>query len=306
MIRVRSLTKRFATVTAVDGLDLDVQAGEVFGLLGPNGAGKTTTVRMLGGLLLPSQGDAFVGGCQVTREAPALRRLVGVVNEGAGLYARLTVEENLLFFGTLYGVSGTAARKRMGELCDLLDLGPVAKRRFGELSTGWSKRACLARALLHRPPVLLLDEPWTGLDPAAARTVRLHVSALARDHGNTVLLCTHGLSEAAEICSRVAVMVRGKIAVLGRPGALPPLAGPLRYLVRSSGRLPAGDWWQRQEGVLEARSVAEGYELEVTGEAVVEALLPALLETGAAVREIRRTGPTLEDAYLKVVADGGP
>lgn len=301
------VVKSYGRNKALDGLTISVHAGEVFGLLGPNGAGKTTAIRILGGVLTPDSGAVFVNGLAVTVQNQQARSVLGVVSEGAGLYGSMTVEENLVFFARLYSLQPDTVKRRLGELYDLLDLGRLRDRRCNELSTGQRKRACIARALIHDPGVLLLDEPWTGLDPVTSRTVRLHIADLARRQHRTILLCTHGLAEAAEICSRVAIMVSGRVRAMGPPEDLCDGAGPIMYIFRGEAGLPSDDWWAAQEGVLAANKAgAAVVQLELASESVVPGLLTAAAENGAGIVEARRAGLTLEDAYIRTVTAWNP
>lgn len=224
MIEARGLTKTFGAVHAVRDLDLRVGAGEVFGLLGPNGAGKTTTLRVLATLVRPDAGSATVGGRDVLREAEEVRRLIGVVNGGMGLYDRLTGREVLHYFGRLYGLRRRAIEARIAELDDLLDLGETLSRRCGGFSTGMKQKIVIARAVLHDPPVIFFDEATSGLDVMARRAVLDFVRRYPGEN-RAVLYSTHVMGEVEELCDRVAILYRGrKIA-----------EGPVRELVADSG-----------------------------------------------------------------------
>jgi ABC-2 type transport system ATP-binding protein len=215
-VRTVRLRKAFGARAAVEGLDLVIPRGEVFGLLGPNGSGKTTTIRMLCGLLAPSAGEATVVGHDVAREADALRRRIGYMSQRFGLYPDLTVRENLRFYASLYGVTGAEGRAR----CDavLFELGLVERMHqpVGELSGGWKQRVALACATAHRPTLLFLDEPTAGVDPAARRRFWLTIHAMAR-RGTTVVVTTHYMDEAAQ-CGRLAFLSRGHLIAVGTPG----------------------------------------------------------------------------------------
>jgi ABC-2 type transport system ATP-binding protein len=215
----RTFGKRGATA-ALRGVDLRVHRGELFGLLGPNGAGKTTTVKILTTLLLPTAGRAAVAGCDVVTGTASVRRRIGYVLGGdRGLYDRLSAVDNMRYFADLYGVPWRVQRARIGELLEQTGLGDAARRRVETFSRGMKQRLHIARALVHDPEVLFLDEPANGLDPLGARQLRTLVRGLA-DAGRTVLLTTHQLTEADELCDRIAVIVGGAVRVEGTPTTL--------------------------------------------------------------------------------------
>jgi ABC-2 type transport system ATP-binding protein/sodium transport system ATP-binding protein len=219
MIQVAGLTRRFRVpgggeVLAVDDLSFTVSAGEVYGLLGPNGAGKTTTLRMLLGLLRPSAGRATIEGFSSLEHPEEVKRRVGLVSASAGLYPHLTVREMLLFFADLYGVPFGRAAGELGRLADLLGLRELLSRRCATLSTGQKQRVNLARALIHRPPVLLLDEPTLGLDVLGSQVVAEFVAHL-RGEGKAVILTTHRLDEAERLCDRFGLLHEGRLVCTG-------------------------------------------------------------------------------------------
>ena len=220
VIQISSLSRRFGEKNAVDGLTLEVETGEIFGFLGHNGAGKTTTVRLLNGVLEPTSGDARVLGLDPQREGPALRAQTGVLTETPSLDERLTARDNLLFYADLYNVPRADAPGRVNALLAEFELADRADEKVGGYSKGMKQRLALARALLHKPEVLFLDEPTAALDPVAARHVHRLVETLARRDGCTVFLCTHNLVEAQKLCDRVAVMEQGRLVALGTPSEL--------------------------------------------------------------------------------------
>src|SRR5215212_7735989 len=220
VIQISSLSRRFGETNAVDQLTLDVQAGEIFGFLGHNGAGKTTTVRLLNGVISPTSGSARVLGLDPQDQGPALRARTGVLTETPSLDERLTARENLSFYAELYNVFRADAADRVNFLLSEFELADRADDKVGGYSKGMKQRLALARALLHRPEVLFLDEPTAALDPGAARHVNDLVENLARREGCTVFICTHNLVEAQKLCDRVAVMEHGKLVALGTPADL--------------------------------------------------------------------------------------
>ncbi|TYB70959.1 ABC transporter ATP-binding protein [Nonomuraea sp. PA05] len=303
-ISARRLTKRFAGRVAFDELTFEVERGEVFGFLGPNGAGKTTTVRTLGTLLAPTSGAATVAGLPLTPANGArIRRRIAVLPESPGLYLRLSVMENLRCFAGLYEVPAPAAR--IERALRAVDLTGRDRDICGTLSKGLRQRVALARALLADPQVIFLDEPASGLDPAAAREVHDLIGGLRRD-GVTVFLTTHRLEEAERLCDRVAIL-NTTLRAAGRPAELrerlfaPALtvrtAVPLPDPGRVLSGLPGVEGW-RQDGVA-------GYVLTVADPAAAApALTRALVAAGADVLSIVPTRPTLEDVYFELVDPG--
>jgi ABC-2 type transport system ATP-binding protein len=214
-VRIERLRKSFGALVAVDSLDLTVNAGEVFGLLGPNGSGKTTTIRMLCGLLEPTSGTATVAGFDVLREPEKVKRNIGYMSQKYGLYDDLTVFENLRFYATVYGLYGDERMKRMDQMLDDLHLRKRAGQRAGTLSGGWKQRLALACATAHEPPVLFLDEPTAGVDPASRREFWTRIHKLASE-GKTIIVTTHYMDEASQ-CGRLAFLSRGHLVGLGTP-----------------------------------------------------------------------------------------
>jgi ABC-2 type transport system ATP-binding protein/sodium transport system ATP-binding protein len=214
MISVHELTRHFRSangpIIAVDLLSFQVQAGEVYGLLGPNGAGKTTTLRMILGLLAPTSGDAVVDGFRASSEPDEVKRRIGLVSASSGLYQWLTPREVLLFFADLYGVVPSTARERLDELVALFDLRRFLDQRCATLSTGQKQRVTLARALMHDPPVMLLDEPTRGLDVVGTHVVFEYIKKL-RSLGKAVVVSTHRLDEASHVCDRMGLLHRGRM-----------------------------------------------------------------------------------------------
>jgi ABC-2 type transport system ATP-binding protein len=225
LARLKKLFRRKATdpVEALRDVSFDVREGEIFGLIGRNGAGKTTLTKIIATLVQPTSGAVLVGGSDSVRDEVAVRAQLGLATaEERSFYWRLTIEQNLTFFARLYGLADMAARARIAELLARLELEPLARRRFGELSTGNKQRVAIARAMLSSPRVLLLDEPTRSLDPLAAAGTRVLINSLARDADKpvTVLLTSHNLAEIEELCARVAVISRGQIRALDTPRRL--------------------------------------------------------------------------------------
>jgi ABC-2 type transport system ATP-binding protein len=222
-IETHDLTRRFDTVVAVQHLTLQIERGEVFGLLGPNGSGKTTTIRMLCGLLEPSEGWAKVAGIDVAAAPEQVKQHIGYMSQKFGLYEDLTVAENLDFYSGIYGLHGEARDRRLTAVIGFLGLGGRLRQPVGELSGGWKQRLALACALIHEPPVLFLDEPTAGVDPAARRTFWSAIGALAQG-GTTVVVTTHYMDE-AERCGRLAMMSLGRLIAMGTPAEVAAQVG---------------------------------------------------------------------------------
>ena len=224
MVQVEEIVKHFGSIQAVRGVSFACPAGTVFGLLGPNGAGKTTLLRLLATILRPTQGRAVLAGHELVSAAEQVRRVIGVLPTNAGLYGRLTARENLRYFGVLYGLGGSALEARITELLGRLSMSDAEDRRAEGFSSGMRQKVALARALLHDPPILLLDEPTEGLDVPTARTVYRLIEEL-RDAGKCLILSTHRMAEAERLCSRIGIIAGGKMRAIGTMPDLCRLAG---------------------------------------------------------------------------------
>ena len=216
IIQTKNLSRSFGDILAVDRVSFAISPGEVFGLLGPNGAGKTTTVRMLAALLEPTSGEAYVAGSEIGKEDQKIRRKIGFLPEAPGLYDALTAEQNLAFYGAMYGVEEIS--RQIKHYLEFLGLWNRRYEPVATFSKGMRQKLAIARALLHEPEVLFLDEPTSGLDPQAARLVREFITGL-KGEGRTIILCTHNLEEADRLCDRVAV-VNGHVLALDSPKVL--------------------------------------------------------------------------------------
>jgi len=232
MIYAENLTKKFGEFTAVNEVNLSIPKGEVMLLLGPNGAGKTTTVRMLSSVLRPTSGNASVAGFDIAREARLVRSSVGVLTEQHGLYKRMNAFEYLRFYAQLYDMRKIVYEHRIADLLKTFGLADVEKKRLGEYSKGMRQKLALVRALLHDPPVLLLDEPTSAMDPESARVVRDSILGL-RTSERTLILCTHNLAEADELADQIAIIQQGKIILNGSPDEIKSdLLGPAEYEIQ--------------------------------------------------------------------------
>ncbi|HLI15249.1 MAG TPA: ABC transporter ATP-binding protein [Acidimicrobiales bacterium] len=289
-IATHELTRRFRDVVAVDRVSLEVETGEVFGLLGPNGAGKTTLVRLLCGLYAPSGGEAAVLGLDLRRDRARLKARVGYVSQAFGLYEELTVSENVAFFAAVYGASDPA---RTRTVLERLELGEVAGRQVGTLPTGLRQRTALAATLVHRPELVLLDEPTSGMDPAARLEAWRFVRDLASE-GVTALVTTHVMAE-AEQCDRLALLADGRLVALGTPRAIVESAGLTVAQVDASP-------WQLAFRQLKARwpaATLHGRQVRVPlrrDEASDRTLRDAL--AGCDLGAITWTSPSVEEAFV--------
>jgi sodium transport system ATP-binding protein len=219
MIDVKNLHKRFGPVTAVEDVTFRAEDGVVTGLLGPNGAGKTTTLRMLYTLIRPDKGSARVDGVDVAEDPMRVRQAIGVLPDARGLYPRLTAREHVRYAGELHGLSGAALDRRIGELVDLLDMKDIADRRTEGFSQGERMKVALARALVHGPRNVLLDEPTNGLDVMSTRAVRTLIQRL-REQGHCIVFSSHVMQEVAALCDRIVVVARGRVVADGTPDEL--------------------------------------------------------------------------------------
>jgi ABC-2 type transport system ATP-binding protein len=302
MIETYALTKRFDTFQAVTGVTLTVPEGEVMALLGPNGAGKTTTVRMLTSILRPTSGWARVAGHNVVESPAGVRRSVGVLTEHHGLYMRMRAEEYLSFFGELYGLPAAVCRQRASRLLEQFGMRDALKKRLGEYSKGMRQKLALIRAMLHDPPVLLLDEPTSAMDPESARLVRDAIAGL-RSEKRTVILCTHNLTEAELLADHIAVIRRGCIIAQGSPSELKrqwlgpalfelhtatPLNGAVTAIASLTTVVEHGPTWVRY--------------LTASPAVTNPQVLAGLARHQVGVVTLSEVPRSLEDVYLQVVA----
>jgi len=298
MIIAENLGKQFDDFVAVDGVNLNVAAGEVMILLGPNGAGKTTTVRMLTSILAPTRGRASVAGYDVVTQADKVRSSVGVLTEHHGLYGRMNAEEYLLFYGGLYGLDKKICMQRIDELLERFGLSEVKHKRLGEYSKGMRQKLALVRAMIHNPPVLLLDEPTSAMDPESSRLVRDAIHSL-RDRNRAILLCTHNLTEAEELADKVAIIRRGKIILNDTTSNIKlQLLGPAEYEARLANQVN-GDPSEYPTGV-ELCAQGENWlrfrvkDPEITNPFLIRHMIDCHMDL-VSFQEVPRT---LEQAYL--------
>ena len=302
MIEVRGLTKSFDGVRAVAGIDLTVDRGELMGLLGPNGAGKTTTLNMLTGLARPEAGTIRVAGIDCTRDPKAAQHLSGVVPDDSNLYPELTGLDNLTFCASLYGMGRAERTERARLLLEEFGLGDAAHRKFGGYSRGMKRRLTIAAGIIHRPAVLFLDEPTTGIDVASARQVRQLVRDLHRG-GTTILLTTHYIEEAERLCDRVAFMVEGRIVTVDTLENLLSPVSDTHVLVLVTADPTTGLTPELERLFPHLRfEVVGAREIRVESRQpiAVGPLIREIEERGATVMEARRERPSLESVFARI------
>jgi ABC-2 type transport system ATP-binding protein len=302
LIRTEDLTKQFDGFTAVEGVTLSVGAGEILALLGPNGAGKTTTIRMLASILRPTRGSAVVAGFDTCRDAVGVRRSIGLLTEHHGLYTRMRAIDYLQFFGKIYGMPSDLVRARVEELSARYDLDWTFGHRLGEFSKGMRQKLALIRALLHDPPVLLLDEPTSAMDPASARNVRQGIVGLRSDQ-RAIVVCTHNLTEAEALADRIAIIQRGRIVAYGTSSELKKilLGDPIMELRLACSLDGAVAHFPPGIELLESGRDWIRYRT-ARPEQVNPQLLGAMSAAGIPVVTLSEVGRSLEDVYLQVVA----
>jgi len=304
MIESNDLSKQFNNdFWAVDSVSLSIQPGQILALLGQNGAGKTTTVRMLTALLNPTRGSARVAGYDVVKHPQEVRANVGVLTEQHGLYMRMTGNEYLDFFGRIYGLDAQSRKTRSEYLLEYFGLAEAAHRRSGEYSKGMKQKLALARALIHDPSVLLLDEPTSAMDPESAQLVRNEISRL-RSSKRTIIICTHNLGEAEALSDKIAIIYRGKILLNGTLDELKrTVLGPIEYEAIFARDFDASDLDLPQGVDMVSRS-ATSLRFRVDAPQVVNPkLLHSLTSRNAPLVSFQEVPRKLEQVYLKTMAD---
>jgi ABC-2 type transport system ATP-binding protein len=304
MIETENLTKRFGDLTAVDSITLNVNEGEVFGFLGPNGAGKTTTVRMLCCLISRSGGSAKVAGYDVGSEEDSLkiRKLIGLVPDNVGLYQELSAYDNLDFYGKYYDCPAGQRKENIQRFLTMLDLWDKRDLAAGSFSKGMKQKLAIARALVHDPQVLFMDEPTANLDPEASKTVRDFILELKKEK-RTIFLNTHNLDEAQRICDRIAIL-NTKLMATGTPQQLEGLVGGRKTVVQLEEASEA--IFAAVRGLPVRGVVADGNKLTIDTddpEKANAAIVDAIVRAGGHIQSVTVVGSTLEDAYLKLVRE---
>jgi ABC-2 type transport system ATP-binding protein len=299
-IEVRNLTKRFGKFTAVDDVTFSVKRGEIFGFLGANGAGKSTTIRMLCGLLQPSAGSATVGGFDILRQTEEVKQSIGYMSQRFSLYNDLSVEQNIRFYGGVYGLRSDRLRSRTGWVLEMAGLEGRERTLTGELSGGWKQRLALGCAILHEPPIIFLDEPTGGVDPISRRNFWELINQLSAA-GTTVLVTTHFLDE-AEYCNDIILMNAGRLIAAGSPTELKTehLRNPILEVTLAGGSVvEALELIRSRPWALETSVFGTSLHVMVAEERAGAAAIGAALgEGGFAARTIQRIIPSLEDVFL--------
>jgi len=304
-VEVSGLTRVFDSFVAVDHIDLQVEKGTVFGFLGPNGAGKSTTIRMLCGILRPSAGGGTVGGFDIVRQSEQLKSHIGYMSQRFSLYEDLTVQENLTFFAGIYNVRGAQRAARMAWALDMAGLRGREQVKTADLAGGWRQRLALGCAVLHEPPILFLDEPTSGVDPASRRNFWEMIGELSA-RGITVFVTTHYMDE-AEHCDELALIYGGKVVATGSPATLKS-----RYMSRALLELTCSDLMGAYAALKDEPAVSGvalfGSTLHLTAddEAAARAAVHARLETRRiAIHSLERIEPSLEDAFVAIIEGSG-
>jgi ABC-2 type transport system ATP-binding protein len=308
MITTENLTRKFGNLTAVNNLNLHIGKGEVFGFLGPNGAGKTTTIRMLACLIAPTSGTATVAGLNIQQDPLKVRQSVGILTENPSLYERLTALENMDFFAQAYGLNDpTERQRRIQELLEFFHLWERRNDKVAGFSKGMKQKLAIVRAIVHRPPVLFLDEPTAGLDPESAKEIRDMMAELSQREKCTILLSTHHLVDAEKLCKRVLIMNKGNILLVGTPDELREKIKEKPVIEVSLKQVSP-----RLLNALEALGVAEEVNRQENKLLItvkdVNSATPEIVRTIVAsdgdVLSVNALRPSLEEAYLKLIKGG--
>jgi len=304
MITIENLTKKFGEVTAVEDLTFSVDEGEVFGFLGPNGAGKTTTVRMLCCLISKTSGEATIGDYHIgkTGDSLAIRKMIGLVPDNVGLYDDLTAFENLDFYGKLYEYPEGRRKENIERFLKMLDLWDRKDARAGSFSKGMKQKLALARALVHEPKILFMDEPTANLDPESAKTVRDFILEIKKQ-GRTIFLNTHNLDEAQRICDRIGI-IKTKLLTIGTPAQLKESRTAPKTEIRLA---------QVTDVLVSALRKLIPNKFETSGDKLIidvidpdkenPVIIAAITKAGGQIREVTQNVPTLEDVYLQIVKE---
>ena len=302
ILEVNHLVKKYAELTAVNGISFDIQQGEIFSLLGPNGAGKTTTISVLSTLYQPTSGDALIAGFSVTKQPMAVREVIGVVPQDLALYEDLTARENLAFWGQMYNLFGSSLNKRVDEVLEQIGLSDRANQRVKTYSGGMKRRVNIGVGLLHRPRLLFMDEPTVGIDPQSRRAILDSVKELNRQ-GMTVLYTTHYMEEAQELSNRVGIIDHGELIALGTQAELTRQVGQnetlVLHLAEGEDPQPMADALRGMDGV-QGADVSDDSVTVMVPEAE-EFLAPAITranELGVKIRSVDMHEPNLEAVFL--------
>ena len=303
-IRTDNLVRNFGAICAVDKLSLEIPAGLVFGFLGPNGSGKTTTIRLLLGLLEPTSGRAEVLGFDTRRQADEIRQRTGALLEHAGLYERLTAEDNLQLYGRIWHLSTGDRQLRIKELLTHLGLWDRRKEKVINWSRGMRQKLAVARAMLHRPTLIFLDEPTAGLDPIAAAVLRDDLSALAVREGVTVFLTTHNLAEAEKLCAMVGIIREGNLLAVGHPDELRVnVGGPQAEIIGRGFNEQTLTMLRARPEVATANLQNGRLLIDLKTKSDVAPLVSSMVMAGVEIEEVRKGDATLEETFLTLMGE---
>ncbi|MBU2560426.1 ATP-binding cassette domain-containing protein [archaeon] len=302
VIETKELVKTFGEFTAVDGVNLTVEKGMIFGLLGPNGAGKSTLINILTCALRPTSGTALISGLDVAGDRKDVLSIIGVVPQEKSFYEDLTVMENLIYFGSLYSMPRVEIKRKAHEILNLLRLLDKKDKKSKDLSGGMKTRLNVACALIHKPEVLILDEPSVGLDPVSAMALRETIKKVNSD-GVTVLITTHDMMEADELCHRIVIVNRGKIVEEGTPGELKAKVGVEKILIKST----PGEYHALAEKIEKIASVEETEDALTISSSDFQSILPKVLEifreANETVVDITASKPNLKDVFIHATGE---
>ena len=297
-----NLTRKFGDFVAVDHISFRIRKGEIFGLLGPNGAGKSTTIRMLCGLLTPTEGTAYVGGYDIRTQAEQVKHIIGYMSQRFSLYEQLTVQENMTFFGRAYRIPQKRLHTRIEEVLHLLDLHPLAHRITATLAAGWKQRVALACAILHEPEIVFLDEPTAGVDPVARRQFWDLIHSLA-EAGTTICVTTHYLDE-AEYCEHLVLIYQGRVIAYDSPTHLKKQLPAILLEVITPTPLQVIKWLQQQPEIIEASLFGTRIHVGVSArdkEEAIRKVRSMLQRRGFTIKHIRPVLPSLEDVFIYLI-----
>lgn len=304
-IKTENLGRNFGSIRALDDLSIEVPTGSVFGFLGPNGAGKTTTIRLLLGLLEPTQGGAQVVGFDTVRQADEIRTRSGALLEHNGLYERLSAENNLEFYGRVWRIPASERQARIRELLTNLELWERRKEPVANWSRGMKQKLAMARALFHRPTLLFLDEPTAGLDPSAAARLRDDLEKLVEIEGVTVFLNTHNLAEAERLCQQIGIIRGGKLVANGSPNELRARAGNPHLEIMGKGfTSDAIQELRRRKEVVSAELHNNSLTIQLREAGETAPLVSILVRSGVQVEEVIKAQSSLEEVFLSLVNEG--
>ncbi len=304
-IKTENLGRNFGSIRALDDLSIEVPTGSVFGFLGPNGAGKTTTIRLLLGLLEPTQGRAQVDGFDTVRQADEIRTRSGALLEHNGLYERLSAENNLEFYGRVWRIPASERQARIRELLTNLELWERRKEPVANWSRGMKQKLAMARALFHRPTLLFLDEPTAGLDPSAAARLRDDLEKLVEIEGVTVFLNTHNLAEAERLCQQIGIIRGGKLVANGSPSELRARAGNPHLEITGVGfTSDAIQELRRRKEVVSAELHNNSLTIQLREAGETAPLVSILVRSGVQVEEVIKAQSSLEEVFLSLVNEG--